>query len=239
LSKRFTETTKWDQDFFSNLSLKMKLVWIYICDKCDHAGIWDINLKLLSFQVSEQVTLHEIQSSFLDKVEVFGNKLLIKTFVEFQYGALNPSNKVHKSVLDRIEKLAPTKPLGSSIQGAKDKEKEKDKEKDKEKETDFFRILNSTLLNHILLTKADEISIIETFLKNENAFGNFAPPIFQKSKSKVLATLVHVYGGSEFFRADLNAIINEKNTEEKIGFSKSDYILARLKNKALELHNAT
>lgn len=135
MAKRFTETSKWGKESFADLPMKMKLVWIYLCDNCDHAGIWDMNMSLMSFQIGAKVSLSEIQQSFGDKVEFRGeNKISIPSFVSFQYGALNPNNKVHQSVLSRLEKLAPTKDLSSSCQGAKDKDKDKDKEKDKEGE---------------------------------------------------------------------------------------------------------
>jgi hypothetical protein len=128
----------------------------------------------------------------------------------------------------------PTLSLVSSDSSGKRKRKGVDG-----KEEDFFGILNPTQLHHIGLTKVPEILRVENFLLHEAAFGRFVPAVFHKqSKSKMLATLVHVYEDPEFFRNDLNAIISEKNTAEKNEFAKSDYIATRVKNKALELYNA-
>lgn len=127
MAKRFTDTSKWGKPFFQDLSPKLKLVWIYLCDNCDHAGIWDLNLKLLSFQIGFEVTLADL-NAFGDKVSIEGDKVLIPSFVDFQYGVLNPSNRVHQSVIMRLEKYQ-NKPLISPLQGAKDKDKDKDKEK--------------------------------------------------------------------------------------------------------------
>lgn len=134
MAKRFTDTSKWDKGKYSSLSLEMKLVWIYLCDKCDHAGVWDINMPLLSFQVGSNISLEDLLNGLGSWVEKHDDKLLLKDFVDFQYGKLNPDNRVHQSVLNRIEKLAPSKVLTSPFQGAKDKDKEKDKDLDKEKE---------------------------------------------------------------------------------------------------------
>lgn len=141
MAKRFTDTSKWAKDSFSEMSLKMKLVWVYLCDNCDHAGIWDVNLNLMSFQIGEKVTLSEITDAFGKKVLLFDKKIHIPSFVTFQYGTLNAENKVHKSVISRLEKIknqAPCKPLASPLIGAKDKDKDKEKYKDKikDKETD-------------------------------------------------------------------------------------------------------
>ena len=132
MAKRFTDTDKWAKPEFSEYSLKQKLIWLYLLDNCDHAGVWDINCKLLSFQIGEPTSIEEILDAFGSKVFLSDNKLIIKPFVEFQYGELNPDNKVHKSVILRLEKLAPHKPLDSSNQGAKDKDKDKEKDKDKD-----------------------------------------------------------------------------------------------------------
>lgn len=127
MAKRFTDTGKWSKASFSELSSKMKLVWIYLCDNCDHAGVWDINEKLLSFHLGESVTVADIQEGLGDKIKVLveSGKLFLPTFVEFQYGDLNPDNRVHKSVLSRLEKVAPYKGLIRPLEGSKDMEQEK------------------------------------------------------------------------------------------------------------------
>ncbi len=105
MAKRFTDTGKWAKGSFSELSIKMKLVWIYLCDNCDYAGVWDINVKLLGFQIGEVVTLKEIEDSFKEKILVRENKAIIPSFVEFQYGKLRDNNSVHASVLSKLKKL--------------------------------------------------------------------------------------------------------------------------------------
>ena len=134
MAKRFTDTGKWDKSWFRKLSPKMKCAWDYITHRCDHAGVWDVDFETLSHFVGEPVSLQEAQGAFDDKIEIYegGKKLLLVGFVDFQYGSLNPSNRVHASVISRLEKLRSSKPLGSPLQRAKDKDKDKDKEKDKE-----------------------------------------------------------------------------------------------------------
>lgn len=133
MAKRFTDTSKWSKEKFQNLSPKMKLAWLYLCDTCDHAGIWEINIQLMSFQIGETYTLDDIKKSF--DVTISGSKLYINSFIEFQYGKLNSLNKAHKSVIDRLEKLKIKglyKPLARGCQAPKDKDKDKDMDKEKE-----------------------------------------------------------------------------------------------------------
>lgn len=150
MAKRFTDTDKWKKGSFGELSLKMKVVWIYLCDNCDHAGIWDANLRLLSFQVGEDVTREEISTALGDRVRWLSDtKLFLISFVEFQYGRLNPENRAHQSVISRLEKEGAYKVLTSPFQGAKDKDKEKEKEKDKEKEKESEFAKRELLLESI------------------------------------------------------------------------------------------
>jgi hypothetical protein len=94
----------------------------------------------MSFNIGEEITEEEFQTIFNEKVLKVDDKYLIASFIEYQYGELNPSNKVHLSVIKKLEKMGEnqgaTKGLSSPIYEAKDKDKEKDKVKDKEKEKD-------------------------------------------------------------------------------------------------------
>lgn len=124
MAKRFTDTGKWDKGSFAELPAYTKLIWLYLCDKCDHAGIWDANFGLMSYQLGEQITRNDILA-LGDRVEWLSeSKLFIPGFVEFQYGELNPDNRAHLSVIKRLQKEGACKGLTSPLEGAKDKDKE-------------------------------------------------------------------------------------------------------------------
>ena len=140
MAKRFTDTNKWDKAWFRKLSPRLKCAWDYLTTKCDHAGVWSIDVDALEFHVGEPVSLAELLAAFDDRVEVRGDHLVLTGFVAFQYGELNPANRVHRSVIERLERLSSPspfldekKPLGSPLEGAKDKDKDKDKDKEQDK----------------------------------------------------------------------------------------------------------
>lgn len=135
MAKRFTDTNKWTKGFVRGLKGPYKLLWLYICDMCDHAGIWEVEIDVASLRIGVDVTEDGALSEFGEKIQVFddGRKWFIPSFIEFQYGSLNPGNRVHSSVISRLEKYGLYKPLTSPLQGAKDKENDKDKEKNKDK----------------------------------------------------------------------------------------------------------
>lgn len=135
MAKRFTDTAKWDHAWIRKLSPKFKCALFYILDKCDHAGIWVADFDAMSFNIGESITQQEFENAFSDKIRLIKNdKYFIESFIDFQYGELNPENRVHKSVLSKLEKEGANKPLKSPLKGAKDKDKDKDKEKDKDKD---------------------------------------------------------------------------------------------------------
>ena len=130
MAKRFTDTGKWDRAWFRKLEPNMKCAWIFLCDRCDHAGVWEIDEDAMQFFVGDEITVDAVIEVLGDKVERVGeDKLLLTAFNEFQYGELNPENRVHKSVIERLSKLGPYKGLSRALKGPKDKDKDKDKEK--------------------------------------------------------------------------------------------------------------
>lgn len=146
LMKRFTETTKWDDPWFMNLSPTAKLLWFYLLDHCDNAGVVDPNMKLMSLQLGETVQ----EEHFLelgDRLQTLPNrKLHIPKFVGFQFGKLGLSSKVHVSVLNLLGShqikypfSEDTLPNGyvKGINTLQEKEKEKEKEPEGVQGEDF------------------------------------------------------------------------------------------------------
>lgn len=141
MAKRFTDTGKWDHAWFRKLTPAMKCAWIYVVDKCDHAGIWTADFEAMSFTIGFDFTETEFINTFQEKIKILDHdKFLIPSFIDFQYGALNPENRVHQSVISKLEKEGANKVLKSPLKGAKDKDKDKDKEKDKEYYAQILKI---------------------------------------------------------------------------------------------------
>ena len=100
MAKRMTDTDKWKKSFIRELKPKHKLLWLYILDDCNHAGIWEIDLDVASIRVGEAVGYKDLDV-FGNKIIMFDNneKCFIPDFIDFQYGELNPNSNVHKSVI--------------------------------------------------------------------------------------------------------------------------------------------
>ena len=131
MAKRFTDTEKWKKPFIRNLSAPYKLLWLYICDDCDHAGIWQVDIDVARIRIGEQITEREALKFFGEKVITIdqGNKWYIPSFIDFQYpSGLNPDNKAHGGIIKVLQKYnlidEEFKPLVSPLYGAMDKDKD-------------------------------------------------------------------------------------------------------------------
>lgn len=148
MAKRFTDSEKWKDPFFENLTPFLKLAWIYILDDCDHAGIWQKSIKRLNFSIDTSFSETDLIKAFKDRIVILNaDKWFIPKFVTFQYGNefCNSKQKAVVSVIkilcqnDLIEELdngliTLKIPLTNPIDTLMDKDK--DMEKDKDKATD-------------------------------------------------------------------------------------------------------
>lgn len=104
MAKRFTDTTKWRRPWFRNLNSKAKLSWIYICDECDHAGIFIADFDLMSFQLGFDVTRNDLLSWFGEKINFFDHdKIFIPSFFKYQYGKAKPGFKAKQSAVEILK----------------------------------------------------------------------------------------------------------------------------------------
>lgn len=131
-----TDTDKWKKPFLRGLDAPCKLLWFYICDDCDHAGIWHVDLQVAEIRTGEKLEEANTIKMLGEKIVVFddGKKWFIPSFIEFQYpNGLNSGNKVHDSVIQILNKYDliddQNKPLLSPLQRAKYKDKDIDTDK--------------------------------------------------------------------------------------------------------------
>jgi hypothetical protein len=115
MAKRFSDSDKWKKPFIRGLQGAYKLLWFYILDDCDHAGIWHVDFEVASIRIGEQVNEKDALKFFDGKIQVFsnGSKWFIKDFIDFQYGELKDNNRLHVSVINILQKnnLGDCKPL--------------------------------------------------------------------------------------------------------------------------------
>lgn len=152
---RFTNTEKWRDPWFQGLSAVNKLLWLYLVDNCDNAGVWVVNMREAEFHLNEKIDWSSALPSFRGRIEILGEtKWYIVKFISFQYpSGLSEKSAPHRQVLrvlkshgldhqgridGRIDGSLPCRLEGR----AKDKDKDKEEDKGKEKVRDEMDILS-------------------------------------------------------------------------------------------------
>ena len=142
MSKRFHDTDIWDEDWYLDMPLEYRSFWLYVKDKCDHAGIWRPNLRRFNSDIENKIDLDTAIEYFnVDKERITpleSGHWMVAEFVPFQYGKnLNLNNRVHLSVFNRLNdlevnlgsirglnevKLGSSRPQDEVKEGVKDKD---------------------------------------------------------------------------------------------------------------------
>jgi hypothetical protein len=83
MAKRFTDTDKWKKKFLRGLQAPYKLLWLYILDECDHAGVWIVDFDVARLRLDEDVFEDEALKAFGDKIFKIdnGERWLILDFI--------------------------------------------------------------------------------------------------------------------------------------------------------------
>ena len=111
MAKRFTDTEKYKKHFVRSLKAPYKLLWDYILCDCNHAGIWIVDFEAARMYLGKDIKLSEsaaLEAFNKEEKHVipidYGDKWFIVGFIEYQYGVLNPKNRVHASVIKMLER---------------------------------------------------------------------------------------------------------------------------------------
>ncbi len=67
-----TDERKWEDPWYAELPAWGKLLWLYLCDSCDHGGVWKVNRRAAQFAVGADVVCQWDQVA-----QVFGKHLRI------------------------------------------------------------------------------------------------------------------------------------------------------------------
>jgi hypothetical protein len=106
MAYRFTNTDKWNDAWFSVLKPNEKLLFLFITDNCDIAGIIEINKRRWASEtgLSEQA----VESALKGLTRCFilsndGDCLYIRNFIKHQKNfPLNKENKAHSGIIKRL-----------------------------------------------------------------------------------------------------------------------------------------
>ena len=120
MSKKFTETEKWNDKWFRSLSPNEKLVFLFLCERCDLAGFYEIDPPDMSHKIGlpEMEILGAVQglNRGIDRV---GDWVWIINHLKHQRNLpLNEKNNAHKHIIGRINEMITMFPNVPSKLGA-------------------------------------------------------------------------------------------------------------------------
>lgn len=107
MSYRISNTEKWKDLWFSNLSPNAKLLFFYFVENCDNAGFFEVNKKFMLFHTgfNEEQLMDagiELKKSYTKSKD--GTKLWFKNFLKYQKKLpLNSANNMHKQIIMLIQ----------------------------------------------------------------------------------------------------------------------------------------
>lgn len=120
MSKRFSETDKWDDVWFRQLSPAAKLAFIFMCDRCDMAGFYELDVEDMAFRTKmpELDILGAVQGLNRGLIQ-HGKVVWLRNFLRHQKNLpLNPENNAHKHIIYRIDQRLAEFPEVPEILGA-------------------------------------------------------------------------------------------------------------------------
>ena len=107
MALRFTDTEKWKDPWFSDLENQEKILFLYLQDNVNNAGIYEISIKRLKFDLSfsEEEILGAIKGlsrglvGYKEGLKTC-DKIYLKNFLKYQKNTpLNPFNSFHYSAI--------------------------------------------------------------------------------------------------------------------------------------------
>jgi len=99
---RFTNSNKWDDAWFSQLTLEQKVMFIYLCDTCDIAGFLEVNDRITTLRTGIEDVRGTISS--LSKSIIYNDGYIwIIKFIKHQKNLpINVRNGSHKAIIKAI-----------------------------------------------------------------------------------------------------------------------------------------
>jgi len=157
MSKRFTDSDKWKDSWFCDLEMQDKLLWLYLLDDCNHAGIWKVNMRLLNFSIGYTYTLDTVVEVLGKRVfQISSEYLLIEKYLHFQYpNGLSANHKPQKAAIDMLLKHSVFDRVNKGYLKGNDtcQDTDTDTDTDTEKDKDKTSVDVEKVWNHYPLKK--------------------------------------------------------------------------------------
>lgn len=134
MAKRYTDTDKWNDDWYVSLSNDYRIIWQWLLDNCNHAGICKRSLSILNRDCNTNVSEQDIADQLCGRLVIRESIWFIPKFLKFQYPNIGGNKPAIISVVKelRLHNLYEMirELFGNDYLIIKDKDKDKDKDTD-------------------------------------------------------------------------------------------------------------
>lgn len=107
MAYRYTNTEKWSDAWFTDLSSNEKLIFCYLCDICDTAGFVEIHLKKIEFDTKISLDDVKVAMKKLKKAYILSDDrkiLFLWNFIKHQKNLpLRRDNNAHLGIYKRFD----------------------------------------------------------------------------------------------------------------------------------------
>lgn len=135
--KRFSDTSRFEEEWYVDLPIEFKIAWEYVWAKCDNAGVWNPSLKLADFAIGRKIKWPEFIESAGGRIIVLpSGKWQVVGFVELQCGPrFSTESRPHQAIMGLLnthgievsDSLSIVYVRGTNTPQYTDKEEDKDK----------------------------------------------------------------------------------------------------------------
>lgn len=119
--QRMTDTEKWSDRWFKKLADKEKLLWLFILDNCDYAGVWEVDKDLVELRLGK-IKWDEVLERFcvpypnadppVTRIIVLesdeGEEWLVSKFIGFQFKKLKDEEALLSCTSSYVKLVATT-----------------------------------------------------------------------------------------------------------------------------------
>ena len=214
MSKRFTDSKKWDDEWFYELDPKYKLMWLYMLDKCDHIGFFKPNIKLASNSIGYKITRENVLLVFKDRITEIDNKWFIPKFVHFQYGKLSQDSAFHRKISKTLEDNRVSTGYRQGVNTPKVEVEVKEEVKDKTIDV-AFKAWNERMPWKLKEISGSRLTHLKERLKEKQFVGEFHTILTRILESDFLSGRTPSKDHKNF-RADFDWLIKNDNNYIKI-----------------------
>ena len=114
IGKSFSDPDKWEEPWFANLSPEKKLLFIYLWDRCDHAGVINITTPIWSAHTGLDIdgemleSIIEEMNEENEQVVNLGRKIWFLHYIRFNQQpdpsrALSAKHPFHQHIFKRLQ----------------------------------------------------------------------------------------------------------------------------------------